>query len=74
MRLNSRIYTNSYAGMSIKQFYIQRPQGNYFSGTSVPQYKSTTYYSLANNGAGAASGSRVQRFSNNNNIPKPQFL
>ncbi len=72
--LNSRIYTNSYAGKSVDQFRVQKPQGNYFGGTSVPQYKSTIYYSLANNGTGTGSGSRIQRFNNGNNIPSVTFM
>ena len=60
--LNSRIYTNSWSYQGQRQFFNQyaRNQGNSFYGLSVPQYQSTMYYTLSNNGPGA--GARINRF------------
>jgi len=61
-RLNSRVYTNSFAGKNneaYKPFYL-RDVGNSFYGLSKPQYSHATYYQLANNGAGA--GARGDRW------------
>jgi hypothetical protein len=61
-RLNSRVYTNSFAGKNneaYKPFYL-RDVGNSFYGLSKPQYSHSTYYQLANNGAGA--GARGDRW------------
>lgn len=71
--LNSKIFTNSYSNLSRMQFESQRPLGNSFAGSSIPQYKSTIYRSLANNGSGAASDSRVLRYNNSVGIPKISF-
>ena len=60
-RLNSRIYTNSWGTQAQRQFYNQynHNQGNSFYGLSIPQYQSTMYYTLSNNGPGI--GSRIRR-------------
>lgn len=61
-RLNSRVYTNSFAGKNneaYKPFYL-RDLGNSFYGLSKSQYSHSTYYQLANNGAGA--GARGDRW------------
>ena len=62
---SSRIFTNSFAGQNgaaYYPFYI-RQQGNSFYGLSKSQYLIQTYYQLANNGAGGASGGRSARWS-----------
>jgi len=51
-RLNSRVYTNSYAAESRALAYPFRFGGS-FGGLSKPQYSNLIYYSLAYNGAGA---------------------
>ena len=54
-RLNSRIFTNSFAGKNnaaYSPFYFKE-QGNSFYGLSKAQYSHQTYYQLANNGASA---------------------
>jgi hypothetical protein len=61
-RLNSRIYTNSFAGKNnaaYAPFYFLQA-GNSFYGLSRPQYSRQTYYQLADNGAGA--GARGDRW------------
>lgn len=60
-KLNSRVYTNSWAFQSQRQFFneYERNQGISFYGLSVPQYQSTMYYTLSNNGPGA--GARTRR-------------
>lgn len=61
-RLNSRIYTNSFAGKNIeayKPFHL-RNLGDSFYGLTRSQYSHSTYYQLADNGAGA--GSRGDRW------------
>jgi len=57
----SRIYTNSWGYQAQRQFYPQyaKEQGNSFYGLSVPQYQSTIYYTLSNNGPGV--GARIHR-------------
>jgi hypothetical protein len=62
--LNSRIFTNSYSYQSQREWYNQSIQnkGNSFYGLSIPQYQSTVYYTLSNNGPGA--GARCRRFGN----------
>jgi hypothetical protein len=71
-RLNSRVYTNSFAGKNneaYKPFYL-RDLGNSFYGLSKPQYSHSTYYQLANNGAGAgARGDRWLRSQGYQSIP-----
>jgi hypothetical protein len=60
--LNSRIYTNSWAYQAQRQFYKQyrTEEGNSFYGLSRPQYASTIYFNLSNNGPGA--GARTRRY------------
>lgn len=59
--LNSRIYTNSWSYQVQRQFADENAssRGNSFYGLSIPQYQSTMYYTLSNNGPGA--GSRIRR-------------
>lgn len=61
-RLNSRIYTNSFAGKNntaYAPFYFLSA-GDSFYGLSQPQYSRQIYYQLADNGAGA--GARGDRW------------
>jgi len=60
-RINSRIYTNSWGFQALRQFGNENliNRGNSFYGLSVPQYQSTMYYMLSNNGPGA--GARIGR-------------
>jgi hypothetical protein len=61
-RLNSRVYTNSFAmknNAAYSPFNLLH-LGNSFYGLSKPQYSHSTYYQLANNGAGA--GARGDRW------------
>jgi hypothetical protein len=59
-RLNSRVYTNSYSGISNTMSFPYRNKGNSFGGLSKPQYSYLTYNTLAYHGAGA--GSRGDRW------------
>jgi len=73
-RLNSRIFTNSFAGKNnaaYAPFYFQK-QGNSFYGLSRPQYSYQTYYQLANNGAGA--GARGDRWARANGYQGVSFI
>ena len=60
-RFSSRIYTNSWSYQVQRQFANQNllQQGDSFYGLSKPQYQSTIYYTLSNNGPGA--GARINR-------------
>ena len=60
-RLNSKIYTNSWGYQAQRLFANEyfKNQGNSFYGLSIPQYQSTIYYTLSNNGPGA--GARIGR-------------
>jgi|1048.fasta_scaffold60274_3 hypothetical protein len=60
-RFASGIYTNSWGYQAQRQFANEnlKNQGNSFYGLSVPQYQSTMYYMLSNNGPGA--GARIGR-------------
>jgi len=59
--LNSRVFTNSYAGESRSMALPFRfRNGGSFGGLSKPQYSNLIYYSLAYNGAGA--GGRAGRW------------
>ena len=71
--LNSRIYTNSWSYQAQRQFYSQYKQdiGNAFAGLSIPQYNSTMYYTLSNNGPGA--GARSRRFGTQSNLNITSF-
>uniref|UniRef100_A0A6C0IRT9 Uncharacterized protein n=1 Tax=viral metagenome TaxID=1070528 RepID=A0A6C0IRT9_9ZZZZ len=66
MRLNSRIFTNSFAGMNNRTYapFWLLQKGDSFYGLSKPQYSHQTYYQLANNGAGV--GNREGRWLYNN--------
>lgn len=57
----SRIYTNSWSNQILRAFANenQLERGNSFYGLSIPQYQSTMYYTLSNNGPGA--GARIGR-------------
>ena len=72
-RLNSRVYTNSFAGKSSEMvFPFQvRQTGPSFAGLSKPQYSYITYNTLAYHGAGA--GGRAGKWANANGI-KYQFI
>jgi hypothetical protein len=61
-RINSRIYTNSFAGKNNEAYlpFNLRSSGGSFFGLSRPQYSHQTYYQLADNGAGA--GARGDRW------------
>ena len=74
--LNSRVYTNSYAGASRALAYPFKYGGS-FAGLSRPQYSNLTYYSLAYNGAGAgARGGRWAIHQRNaiSFIPPTQYM
>jgi hypothetical protein len=60
-RFSSRIYTNSWSYQAQRQFANQNllQRGDSFYGLSKPQYQSTIYYTLSNNGPGA--GARINR-------------
>lgn len=73
-RLNSRIYTNSFAGKNneaYSPFYFV-DIGNSFYGLSRSQYSHQTYYQLANNGAGA--GARGDRWSRAHGLQPVSFI
>ena len=73
-RINSRIFTNSFAGKNnaaYAPFYFKE-QGNSFYGLSRPQYSRQTYYQLANNGAGA--GARGDRWLRANGYQSTAFV
>ena len=59
-RFSSRVYTNSWGYQAQRQFFNEyaRNQGNSFYGMSIPQYQSTMYYTLSNNGPGVGARSR----------------
>ena len=74
IRLNSRVFTNSFAGQNSAAyypFYLQQ-RGNSFYGLSKPQYSHQTYYQLAYNGAGM--GSRSNRWERANNWKPISFI
>ena len=68
--LNSRIYTNSWSYQAQREFYSLN-QGPAFGGLSIPQYNSTIYYTLSNNGPGA--GARSRRFGGQSNMNTTSF-
>jgi hypothetical protein len=68
--LNSRIFTNSFAGQSSGMAYPFKPN-NYFGFNSKPIYSYNVYYQLANNGAGF--GARGERWARTNNV-KVSFI
>jgi hypothetical protein len=63
--LNSRIFTNSFAGQSSAMAYPFKPN-NYFGFNSKPIYSYNVYHQLANNGAGF--GAREGRWARVNNV------
>ena len=65
MSLNSRIYTNSFAGMERALLY-PKANGGSFGNLSKPQYAYLVYHELADNGAGFAS--RGARWARTNNL------
>ena len=65
--LNSRVFTNSYAGKVGEMAFPYRDKGDSFGGFSKPQYSHTTYHNLAYNGAGA--GGREGRWLVSKGIP-----
>lgn len=62
-RFSSRVYTNSWSYLAQRSFQYQNDnnkiRGDSFYGLSKPQYQSTIYYMLSNNGPGA--GARISR-------------
>jgi hypothetical protein len=63
--LNSRVYTNSYAGKSIAMAFPFKNGGS-FGGLSKPQYSYVTYNSLAYHGSGA--GGRADKWASANGL------
>lgn len=63
--LNSRIYTNSFAG-KVAAAAFPFKNGGSFGGLTVPQYSYLTYHELANNGA--SFGARGARWNRANGI------
>lgn len=57
----SKVYTNSWGYQAQRAFQNENNKyvGNSFYGLSIPQYQSTMYYTLSNNGPGA--GARIGR-------------
>lgn len=73
-RLNSRIFTNSFAyknNAMYLPFYLEQ-KGNSFYNLSRPQYSYQTYYQLANNGA--AAGARGDRWLRANGYQSISFV
>jgi hypothetical protein len=73
-RLNSRIFTNSFAGKNnsaYAPFYFEQ-KGDSFYNLSRAQYSRQTYYQLANNGAGA--GVRGDRWLRANGYQPTSFI
>ena len=66
LRLNSRIFTNSFAGKENEMAFPFRPY-NYFGFQNKTQYSYNVYHQLANNGAGF--GARGARWARVNNLP-----
>lgn len=65
-RLNSRIFTNSFAGKNREMAFPFRPN-NYFGLQNRTQYSYNVYHQLADNGASA--GARGARWARINGIP-----
>ena len=64
-RLNSRIFTNSFAGKEREMAFPFKPN-NYFGFQNKTQYSYNVYHQLANNGA--SFGSRGARWARNNGV------
>ncbi len=75
-RLNSRIFTNSFASQNIASYYpfYLKQMGNSFYGLSRPQYSHQTYYQLAFNGVGLGGSSRINRWEKSNNWKPISFI
>ena len=73
-RINSRVYTNSFATKNIAEYrhFNLLHLGNSFYGLSKPQYSHSIYYQLANNGAGA--GARGDRWSRSQGYQPISFI
>lgn len=71
--INSRIFTNSYAAKSAAEYYpyYKAQAGDSFYGLSKPQYSHSTYYQLANNGAGV--GAWEGRWRRGQGLPNWEF-
>ena len=69
--LNSRIFTNSFAGQSSAMAYPYRNLGNSFGGLSKPQYSYLTFFSLVDCGG---VGARFGRFRRARHIPPIKFI
>lgn len=65
LRLNSRIYTNSFAGKD-REMAIPLFPKNYFGFQTRAQYSYNTYHALANNSPGF--GSRGARWARVNGV------
>ena len=72
-RFSSRIYTNSWSYQAQRQFANQNllQRGDSFYGLSKPQYQSTIYYTLSDNGPGA--GARTRRWGTQSNFNTTSF-
>ncbi len=75
-RLNSRVFTNSFAGQNNAAYYAFHIQnkGSSFYGLSRPQYSHQTYYQLAYNGYGLGTNSRTNRWEKSNNWTPISFM
>jgi len=65
-RINSRIFTNSFAGKEREMAFPLTPK-RYFGFQTKPQYSYNVYHQLANNGA--SFGSRGAKWSRMNSQP-----
>jgi len=76
MKLNSRSQTNSFSYRNSQMYapFYKMQMGTSFYNLSVPQYSNTTYNSLAYQGAGIASNSRLGRYQRTNNIQPTSFV
>ena len=73
-RINSRVYTNSFAGRNNQAYlpYYLQQAGNSFNNLSRPQYSHQSYYQLAYNGAGT--GGREGRWFRSNGLQPIKFI
>jgi hypothetical protein len=73
IRLNSRIFTNSFAGKEREMAFPLRPK-LYFGFESKAQYSYNVYHQLANNGAGFGSrGAKWAKYHNEQVAFIPRF-
>ena len=72
-RFSSRIYTNSWGYQAQRQFANQNliQRGDSFYGLTKPQYQSTIYHVLSNNGPGV--GARIKRYGSNPDYSSTAF-